>query len=65
MYKRSYPVRSDSKLSTRVLFKVPFMFENSKYMVKIAHVLPFDRFSNALLDVNVYGFWRYVVYLRV
>ena len=40
MYKRSYPVRSDSKLSTRVLFKVPFMFANSKYMEEIAHVLP-------------------------
>ena len=33
------------------------MFANSKYMEEIVHFFSFDRFFNALIAVNVYGFW--------
>ena len=33
------------------------MFANSKYMEEIVHFFSFDRFFNALIALNVYGFW--------
>ena len=40
-----------------MLIKVSFMFANSKYMEEIVHFFSFDRSFNALIAVNMYGFW--------
>ena len=43
--------------STHALIKVPFMFASSKYMEEIVHFFSLDFFFDALIAVNIYGFW--------